>query len=215
MRVGLFGGSFNPIHLGHLRAAEEDREALALDLVYFIPAAAAPHKPHGGLAPADHRLQMVRIATRGNRHFMVSEAEVRRSGQSYTIDTVRYFLSTMRRQPDLHLIMGEDQFADLATWKEAEELVRLCNLTVHTRRLEVEESPSPNYLAAIDHFGYALAQDYYVHSSGHTLSFVPTTFLPISATLVRSKLAARQSVRYLVPDEVADYIQRHALYTSL
>jgi nicotinate-nucleotide adenylyltransferase len=215
MRVGLFGGSFNPIHLGHLRAAEEDREALALDLVYFIPAAAPPHKPHGGLALADHRLQMVRIATRGNRHFMVSEAEVRRSGQSYTIDTIRYFLSTTRRQPDLHLIMGEDQFTDLATWKEAEELVRLCNLAVHTRRLEEQESPSPNYLAAIDHFGYTPSQDYYVHSSGHTLSFVPTTFLPISATLVRRKLAARQSVRYLVPDEVADYIQRHALYTSL
>jgi nicotinate-nucleotide adenylyltransferase len=215
MRVGLFGGSFNPIHLGHLRAAEEDREALALDLVYFIPAAAPPHKPHGGLAPADHRLQMVRIATRGNRHFMVSEAEVRRSGQSYTIDTVHYFLSTMRRQPDLHLIMGGDQFADLATWKEAEELVRLCNLAVHTRQLADGETPQPNYLAAIDHFGYTPSQDHYVHSSGHTLSFVPTTFLPISATLIRRKLAARESVRYLVPDDVADYIQRHALYTSL
>jgi nicotinate-nucleotide adenylyltransferase len=215
MRVGLFGGSFNPIHLGHLRAAEEDREALGLDLVYFIPAAAPPHKPHGGLAPADHRLQMVRIATRGNRYFMVSEAEVRRSGQSYTIDTVRHFLSTMRGQPDLHLIMGEDQFADLGTWKEAEELVRLCNLAVHTRQLPEGETPPPNYLAAIDHFGYTSAQDYYVHSSGHTLSFVPTTFLPISATLIRRKLAARQSARYLVPDDVAEYIQRHALYTSL
>jgi nicotinate-nucleotide adenylyltransferase len=214
MRVGLFGGSFNPIHLGHLRAAEEDREALALDLVYFIPAALPPHKPHGGLAGAEHRLQMVRIATRGNRHFMVSEAEVRRSGQSYTIDTVRYFLSTMRGQPDLHLIMGEDQFADLATWKEAEELVRLCSLAVHTRRLDDEESP-PHYLAAINHFGYTPEQEHYVHSSGHTLTFIPTTFLPISATLIRGKLSARQSVRYLVPHDVADYIQRHGLYASL
>jgi nicotinate-nucleotide adenylyltransferase len=200
--------------MGHLRAAEEDREALALDLLYFIPAAAPPHKPHGGLAGADHRLQMVRIATRGNRHFMVSEAEVRRSGRSYTIDTVRYFLSTMRGQPDLHLIMGEDQFADLATWKEAEELVRLCNLAVHTRQLAEEGTAQPNYLAAIDHFGYTPSQDHYVHSSGHTLSLIPTTFLPISATLIRRKLVARKSVRYLVPDDVADYIQRHALYMS-
>jgi nicotinate-nucleotide adenylyltransferase len=215
MRVGLFGGSFNPIHLGHLRAAEEDRERLALDLVYFIPAAAPPHKPHGGLASAEHRLQVVRIATRGNRYFMVSEAEVRRSGPSYTIDTVRYFLSTMRGQPDLHLIMGEDQFADLATWKEAEELVRLCNLAVHTRRLDEGEAPPPTDLATIDNFGYTQEQDHYVHPSGHTLSFVPTTFLPISATLIRRKVAARESVRYLVPDDVADYIQRHALYTSL
>jgi nicotinate-nucleotide adenylyltransferase len=215
MRVGLFGGSFNPIHLGHLRAAEEDREALALDLLYFIPAAAPPHKPQGGIAPADHRLQMVRIATRGNRHFMVSEAEIRRSGPSYSIDTVRHYLSTMRGQPDLQLIMGADQFAELATWREAEELVRLCNLAVHTRQPEEGEAPAPISLAPIDHFGYTRAQDHYVHSSGHTLSFIATTFLPISATLIRRKIAARESVRYLVPDDVADYIQRHALYTSL
>jgi nicotinate-nucleotide adenylyltransferase len=215
MRVGLFGGSFNPIHLGHLRAAEEDREALALDLIYFIPAAAPPHKPHGGLAPADHRLQMVRIATRGNRHFMVSEAEIRRSGPSYTIDTIRYFLSSMRGQQDFHLIMGADQFAELATWKEADELVRLCSLAVHTRQAEEGEASTPISLAPIEHFGYAGDQDHYVHPSGHTLSFIATTFLPISATLIRRKIAARESIRYLVPDDVADYIQRHALYTSL
>jgi nicotinate-nucleotide adenylyltransferase len=212
MRVGLFGGSFNPIHLGHLRAAEEDREALALDLIYFIPAAAPPHKPDGGLAPADHRLQMVRIATRGNRYFMVSEAEVRRSGPSYTIDTVRQFLSTMRGTPDLQLIMGADQFAELGTWKEAEELVRLCNIAVHTR--QPEEGPAARIsLAPIDHFGYHRSHDHYVHSSGHTLSFVATTFLPISATLIRHKIAARESIRYLVPSDVADYIQRHGLFS--
>jgi len=215
MRVGLFGGSFNPIHLGHLRAAEEDREALNLDLVYFIPAAAPPHKPSGGLAPAEHRLAMVRAATRGNRHFMVSEAEVRRSGQSYTIDTIRYFLSTMRGQPELHLIMGADQFAELDTWKEATELVRLANLAVHVRPPAQAAASSTNYLATIDHFGYTRVEDHYEHSSGHTLSFIATTFLPISATLIRRKIATRESVRYLVPDDVADYIQRHALYTSL
>src|SRR5260370_42646068 len=96
MRVGLFGGSFNPIHLGHLRAAEEVREALQLDLVYFIPAASPPHKPAGDLAPAEHRLAMVRLATKGNRHFMTSDVEIRRAGRSHTIDTVRYFQSTLR-----------------------------------------------------------------------------------------------------------------------
>ena len=80
MRVGLFGGSFNPIHLGHLRAAEEVREAMELDLVYFIPAASPPHKSPDGLAAPDHRLRMAQLATKGNRHFMVSDAEVRRVG---------------------------------------------------------------------------------------------------------------------------------------
>src|SRR5579863_8637364 len=111
--------------------------------------------------------------------------------------------------------MGADQFAELATWKEPEELVRLCNIAVHTRRPQDGESPTPISLAPIDRFGYTLVEDHYVHPSGHTLSFVATTFLPISATLIRRKLAARESVRYLVPDDVADYIQRHALYTSL
>ncbi len=215
MRVGLFGGSFNPIHLGHLRAAEEDREALALDLIYFIPAAAPPHKPHVALAPADHRLQMVRLATKGNRHFMVSEVEIRRPGQSYTIDTVRHFLATMRGATELHLIMGTDQFSELGTWKEANELVRLCNLAVHTRQIPDGEALAPIPLATLAYFGYSRAQDHYVHPSGHTLNFVATTFLPISATLVRQTIGARKSVRYLVPDDVAEYIQRHALYSSL
>src|SRR5207237_6607234 len=131
MRIGVFGGSFNPIHLGHLRAAEEDREAMALDLVYFVPAASPPHKPVTGMAPAQHRLQMVRLATKGNRHFMVSDVEVRRGGSSFTIDTVRDFLATTRGA-ELYLIMGGDQFNELDTWKEANELARLCHLVVHT-----------------------------------------------------------------------------------
>src|ERR1700687_2099881 len=96
MRVALFGGTFNPIHFGHLRAAEEVREALKLDLLYFVPAASPPHKTESDLAPAEHRLEMTRLATKGNRHFMVSDVEIRRTGRSYTVETVRYFLSTLR-----------------------------------------------------------------------------------------------------------------------
>jgi len=212
MRIGLFGGSFNPIHLGHLRAAEEDREALALDLVYFIPAAAPPHKPEGGLAAPDHRLQMVRLATKGNRYFMVSDVELKRSGPSYTIDTVRYFQTTMRGKPDLHLMMGADQFADLETWKECDELTRTCSLIVHTRLRDHAEGPPRVSLAPLGRFGYIKRDDHYVHPSGHTLAFVATTFYPISATLIRRKIAAHESIRYLLPGDVGDYIERHALY---
>ena len=212
MRIGLFGGSFNPIHFGHLRAAEEDREAMGLDLVYFIPAASPPHKPEGGLAPADHRLNMVRLATKGNRHFMVSDVEVRRSGRSYTIDTVRHFLSTMKGRPDLYLIIGGDQFAELDTWKEADELARLCNFVVHTRPPDERGGSERVSLAALKRFDYITKNDHYVHPSGHTLSFIETTFFPVSATLIRRKIAAHKSIRYLLPGDVADYIQRHGLY---
>ena len=211
MRVGLFGGSFNPIHFGHLRAAEEVRETLNLDLVYFVPAASPPHKAEGELAPAEHRLAMVRLATKGNRHFMVSDVEVRRAGRSYTIDTVRYFLSTLR-QATLFVLMGADQFTDLETWKECDELTRLCNIAVHIRPREGESGPPKVSLAALERFGYIKKQDHYVNSSGQTLSFVQTTYFPISATHIRRKLQKGQSINYLVPVDVLDYITRHALY---
>jgi nicotinate-nucleotide adenylyltransferase len=211
MRVGLYGGSFNPIHYGHLRAAEEDREIMGLDLLYFIPAASPPHKPPDDLASAEQRLSMVRLATKGNRHFMVSDAEVRRPGQSYTIDTVRHFQKSLRVPADLHLIMGTDQFDDLATWKQSEELVSLCNIVVHARPDGGAERMHGS-LATLKHFGYVRKEDHYEHAGGHTLSFITTTFLPISATMIRHKLAARESVRYLLPDDVADYIRRHKIY---
>jgi nicotinate-nucleotide adenylyltransferase len=212
MRIGLFGGSFNPIHLGHLRAAEEDREAMALDLVYFVPAASPPHKPATGLAPPEHRLQMVRLASKGNRHFMVSDVEVRRAGSSFTIDTVRYFRSTMRGQAEFYLIMGGDQFDELNTWKEADDLTRLCNIIVHTRLNENHSGTPELSVAALNQFGYIENDGHYVHPSGQTVTFVTTTFLPISASLIRRKIASNQSIRYLVPGDVADYIERHALY---
>lgn len=212
MRVGLFGGSFNPIHFGHLRSAEEDREAMALDLVYFVPAASPPHKTAGDLAPAEHRLAMVRLATKGNRYFMVSDAEIRRIGRSYTVDTARYFLQTLRQPFTLFLLMGADAFADLETWKEADTLVTLCSIVVHTRVGAGESNHSAGAVAVMKRFGYIKKQDHYVHPSGQTLSFVQTTILPFSATLIRDKLGRKESVRYLLPNDVADYIERHGLY---
>lgn len=212
MRVGLLGGSFNPIHLGHLRSAEEVREAMGLDLVYFVPAASPPHKIDHDLAPAEHRLAMVRLATKGNRHFMVSDVEIRRAGRSYTIDTVRYFLSTLRAPSTLFLLMGADAFAELDTWKDCDELARLTSIIVHSRQTDAGGEPPQLSLAVLKRFGYIQKNDHYVHPSGQTLSFVPTTILPISATLIREKLRRHLSVRYLTQGDVVDYIERHGLY---
>lgn len=212
MRVGLLGGSFNPIHFGHLRAAEEVREALHLDLVYFVPAALPPHKPADGLASPEHRLEMVRLATKGNRHFMVSDVEIRRAGRSYTIDTVRHFLATLRGRSALFLMMGSDAFAELDTWKDCDELARLSSLVVHTRETVGSTVPPRISLAALKRFGYTKQDDHYVHPNGQTLSFIATTIFPISATLIREKLHRRRSARYLMPGDVLDYAQRHRLY---
>jgi len=212
VRVGLFGGTFNPIHFGHLRAAEEVREALALDLVYFIPAATPPHKDAEQLASAEHRLQMVRLATKGNRHFMVSDVEVKRIGRSYTVDTIHFFLSTLRQPASLFLMMGADAFAELETWKHATEIAGLCSILVHTRQKDGESSPPRISLAALNRFGYTRETDHYVHPSGQTLSFLSTTLFPISATLIRQKLSDGESVRYLMPSDVIEYIERHRIY---
>ena len=212
MRVGLFGGSFNPIHLGHLRGAEEVREAMALDLIYFIPASSPPHKPQGDLAPAEHRLKMVQLATKGNRHFLVSESEVRRAGRSYTVDTVRQFRANLRGAASIFLMMGGDAFGEMETWKDADEITRLASIIVHTRSPAGEAAASTSALAAIKRFGYIKDSGHYVHPSGQTLSFVTTTFLPISASAIREKLQNKKSVRYLLSTDVLDYIERHGLY---
>ncbi len=212
MRVGLFGGSFNPIHLGHLRAAEEVREAMALDLVYFIPAAIQPLKSQAEFASAEHRLEMVRQATKGNRYFMVSDSEIKRGGQSYTVDTVRMFLKTLRPPVTLFLIMGADAFADIEPWKEYQELARLCSIIVHTRAVEDEPNNQRVSLAALNRLGYTAKGDHYVNQGGQTLSFLVTTFLPISATSIRQGIREGKSIRYLVPGDVYEYIKRHALY---
>ncbi len=180
---------------------------MEVDLVYFIPAASPPHKTGTDLAPPDHRLRMVQLATKGNRHFMVSDAEVRRSGRSYTVDTVRHFRATLRAQPSLFLMMGSDSFAELETWKDADEIASLCSIIVHSRSAASGAESSSGALAAIKRFGYTENSGYFVHSSGQTLSFVTTTFLPISASAIREKLQTQRSARYLVPADVLDYIR--------
>jgi nicotinate-nucleotide adenylyltransferase len=141
---------------------------------------------------------------------MVSDVELRRSGPSYTIDTVRQLAATTRGRPEFYLLVGGDQFLEFETWKDCDELPRLCHIVVHTRSRESRETTVS--LAALDRFGYRRVDDHYAHPSGHTLTFVATTYLPISATLIRRKLHAHESVRYLLPSDVTDYIERHDLY---
>jgi nicotinate-nucleotide adenylyltransferase len=214
MRIGLYGGTFNPIHIGHLRAAEEVREAMHLDLVYFIPAGMPPHKPGGRLAPAEMRLEMVRLAIKNNLHFMISDFETKRVKRSYTIDTVRFFLSSLRQRQDWFLMMGVDAFCELDTWKAADELTSLCNLIVHTRHRKEESELSQGVLANVTRFRYREVNDHYVNMNGRELYFVKTTYFPVSATAIRRIVQQGKSIRYLVPPEVAEYIAHHRLYRT-
>ncbi|MGH7966812.1 MAG: nicotinate-nucleotide adenylyltransferase, partial [Candidatus Binatia bacterium] len=210
--VGLFGGTFNPIHLGHLRSAEEIREAFALDRIFFVPAAHPPHKAGTDLAPATHRLRMVELATADNPFFSASAVELERAGTSYSVDTIRHFLATL--QPArLFFIMGLDAFHEMHTWKDYLVIPELCDLIVTSRPGISTPSPEqllPVVLRAV--FWYDPTVHVYRHSSGHTLASHDLTGLHISASAIRDIRRRGKSVRYLVPPAVEAHMMEHALY---
>lgn len=212
MKTGILGGTFNPIHLAHLRIAEEVREACGLDRVLFIPAATPPHKPLEGEVPFHHRLAMTRAAIADNPAFAVSDLENRRSGKSYSVDT----LEVLRKEApgeEFFFIMGMDSFAEIASWYEFRRLFQLCHIVVTARPGSRGGAP-PDLLpvAVADEFCYDCASQRLVHRSGFSVIFLEETFLDISSTRIRQLVAAARSVRYLIPAAVETYLHQHALY---
>ena len=211
--VGIFGGTFNPIHLGHLRAAEEVREAEALDEMRFVPAALPPHKEAAALVSATHRLRMVERAIAGVPGFRASPIELERAGASYSVDTLRAVRSEVGPAVRLLFMLGRDAFRDFHTWREPEAIFALCDVVVVTRPpstdpLTTEEIP----VAAREAFCYDSTSELLRHGSGHVLKLQRTTALDISAATIRARLATRRSIRFLVPPAVEAYIAGHGLY---
>ena len=190
-RIGLFGGTFDPPHLGHLVLAEWARARLGLDRVVFMPAGTPPHKRGRRLTDAAHRLAMTRLAVRGNPAFSVSGLEARRVGPSFTVDTLQHFHA---RQPGarLYLLMGADSLADFPSWRGPGEIARLATLVVAAR-------PGP-----ADPAQGAVARGRVV--------MLDNPLVAISSSALRSRVRAGRSLRYLVPESVAAYVARHGLY---
>jgi len=188
------GGTFDPIHLGHLRAAENARAGLHLDQVAFLPARVPPHR-RGPLTGALDRFAMVALATAGHPHFLPSDLELQREGPSYTVDTV-VALRAGRPGDSLVMIVGSDTFPEMGTWKESERLFSLCAVAVVSRPGEGgEDHPQPPGMPAPG------------------VELVDGPGLPISSTAIRERVKRGLSVRYLVPDPVADYIAKRGLYS--
>jgi nicotinate-nucleotide adenylyltransferase len=194
VKIGLMGGTFDPIHLGHLRAAENAREALALDRVAFLPSGAPPHRS-GPLSSALDRFAMVCLATAAHPHFLAWDTEVRRPGPSYTVDTLVALLDE-RPGDAFVMIVGSDTYPEMATWREPERLFGLCAVAVVDRPGEEGTPEAPPFRAA------------------KGVARVGGPGLPISATTIRERVRRGQSVRYLVPDPVADYIAKRGLYVG-
>ena len=210
-RTAVFGGSFNPIHLGHLLLADEMLERLRLDRVVFVPAAAPPHKPAALLAPAEHRFAMVRLAVAGHAGFEVSDVELRRSGPSYTVDT----LETLARNGDeLFLLVGSETFLDLLSWRLPRRLVELARLVVVPRTgsaFDPESAAAQKVLREIGAERFVSADEPITPAA---VAIVRAVSLPISSSDLRARARAGRSLDYRVPEAVAAYIRRHGLYVG-
>ena len=213
MKIGLFGGTFDPIHWGHLRNAEEVREAFSLDRLLFIPAGIPPHKRLRPTPPARNRVAMVRLAIAKNPGFILSTVELSRRGKSYSIDTVRHFVKSRRPGDSLYFILGLDAFLDIASWKDFEELFSLSHFIVTSRpgsknSLSLARMP----VAVRKLFCYDRREKFYRHKSGTKLHFFKLTDIAISASDIRRRVKEGKSIRYLVPLEVESYIRKRGLY---
>lgn len=198
MKIGIMGGTFDPIHLGHLATAEAVRELFTLDEILFIPAARPPHKLGKQVTDERHRLTMTQLATRSNRFFRVSDMELRRTGLSYTLDTMNELHKIFGNSTELFFIIGADSLADLSKWHAARELVEKCHFIATTRQgVDIDFS-------AVEKFFGAAAREH-IHR-------VTTPGLEISSTDLREKIRLGRSIKYLVPEVVEKYIAEEGLY---
>jgi nicotinate-nucleotide adenylyltransferase len=205
MAVGLFGGTFDPIHVGHLRIAEEVREDFSLDRIYFIPAWLQPLKRQRNGAVADDRMRMVKSAIRGNGCFRASAVEMSRGGVSYTIDTVRHF---SLRYSGIYFLLGIDAFQDIALWKGYEDLFRFVNFVVMGRPGCFNEG-LPGSMATQTRIVDTRTWE---HSSGKRIYLHDITQIDVSSTQVRGLVKKGKSIKYLVPPSVERYIKKRGLY---
>jgi nicotinate-nucleotide adenylyltransferase len=216
MRWGLMGGTFDPIHLAHLQCAQEILENFRLDRIVFIPSSTPPLKHGPGITPYDQRERMVRFSIEGNPVFAFSDVENRREGRSYTVDTIGYFHETFGKELEIYFIMGQDAFDDIRRWKSWRRMLTLCHFIVMTRpgwrRGALRKALPSDYAGR---FAYDRKVRGYRGPSGKFIFFTAVTQLDIESTDIRERVKSGRSIRYLVPDAIREYIERHGLYKGL
>ena len=212
MKVGILGGTFNPIHNAHLRIAEEVRDRFELAQVIFIPAASPPHKPLAGELSFAVRSEMVRMAIADNPAFAFSDMEGKRGGKSYSIDTLKG-LHRDRPGDEFFFIVGSDSFLDIGSWYQFAGIFNLCNLVVVERPgAVVTRLDTVLPVAIADEFCYYAAENRLGHRSGYSVYSLAGTLLDISSSDIRDLARLGRSISYLVPPAVEHYIKEHRIY---
>jgi nicotinate-nucleotide adenylyltransferase len=196
MKIGLFGGTFDPIHLGHLRAVKEVAERFGLGKTCFIPAAQPPHKPHLDIAPAKDRLEMIRLAVASSKAFEISDIELKRTGPSYTIDTLRYFSDLPgARGRTYYLIMGLDAFLEIDTWRAYLDIFKQVPVIIMAR---------PSAGTGPGHQPWGRVAEFITHKISRQYQ--------CSDTEARHAGGEYKSIQFLVPEKVERYIRQRGLY---
>ncbi|HOY63636.1 MAG: Nicotinate-nucleotide adenylyltransferase [bacterium ADurb.Bin236] len=196
-RVGVMGGTFNPIHYGHLLAAEQARCKFKLDRVIFVPTGDPPHKDSDAVAPSEHRYLMTVLATSTNPYFRVSRVEIDRKGPSYSIDTINHFLEKYTTlNPSIYFISGLDAVMEIMTWSRAPEILEKCVVIAATR-------PGYDTERARECLGERVFRK---------IKILKASALAISSTDIRERTAAGQPIKYLLPESVEQYILNHGIY---
>ena len=220
MRIGLLGGTFNPIHLGHLRAAVEVKEGFSLDEIFLIPCAIPPHRKSGHVAGAMNRFEMTSLATSNTPGFSASNVELKRSGPSYTIDTILHFKSVLPKDTELYFILGLDAFLEIDTWKSYMDLFPLIPFIILTRPYAGHKDPGVRQQKIEDYikskisagYKYDSAKSGFIHPEMEPVFLFNVTSLEISSSAVRSFIKKKRSIQFLVPDEVIGFIKTKGLY---
>jgi len=219
VKLGILGGTFDPVHFGHLRIAEEARVAFNLDRVLFIPCHIPPHKNHKQAAAPKLRLEMLNLAVKGNPFFEISDIELNRKGKSYLIDTLADLMDLYGPATDLFFIMGADSFFEIGTWREYQKLFYLTNFIVVTRPDFAGELSEQLVLSSLPvdigkNFCYDSKSCSIKHISGRKTYLLKTTPFAISSTDLRQKVRGGKSIRYLLPFEVEKFIKETGLYKT-
>ena len=203
MKIGVLGGSFNPIHNGHLAVARSAMERIPLDAMLFIPAKEPPHKTPKDLAPAEDRLAMAELAVKANDNFTVSDIELSRADKSYTFDTIKKLRESYGRGADLYFLIGADTIGELPTWKDIKELLTLCTFVTVSR----PGWSKTEFDGLCGIFSDRVIDDLKNH-------FIAMDPVPVSSTEIRDKIAHGMSITGLVPEAVEKYIGEHGLYKN-
>jgi nicotinate-nucleotide adenylyltransferase len=216
MKTGLFGGTFNPVHSGHVMITTDILASFPLDNIIVVPAAAPPHKDAGFMADISLRLEMTRLAFDGLPGCSVSDIESKRRGRSYTIDTVNYFLTALPPGTDLFFIVGLDAFLELDTWKKYMTLVETIPFIVIKRPLcgRAEKKALESFLALKISAAYTFSSEKgcYLHDTLQPIFFYKNPALRISSTEIRRRLKSGRPVKTMIPDAVEQFIKKEGLY---